>query len=544
MLSSSIRLALKILLYILISLFAPPASLSAGVAETPTPAPAASVPESRTKADPTSATPVASSEVPSSAVESSVVKIFSTVRYPALYKPWTKQAPSEVTGSGVVIRGNRILTNAHVVLYASEVQIQANQGGDRISATIEFIEPGIDLAILKLDDESFFASHRPLPVAKTLPDIQDAVRVYGYPTGGTGLSVTKGIVSRIEFAGYNYSVSGLRIQIDAAINAGNSGGPVVVGDRMVGLAFSRLDGSQNIGYIIPLEEIELFLQDVADGHYDGKPAMYDYLQTLENPALRSFLKLGKTIEGIIVHKPYRDEANYPLKEWDVITRIGDEPVDNQGLIKLKGSLRVRFQYLIQKIAREGKVPLTIIRSGKELKVDLPTSSRRARLIPDLRGTHPSYFIYGPLVFSEASSQLISDYGDGNKAADWLLDLAYMASPLLARAGDTPDSEGQRLVFVSSPFFPHRLSKGYSNPSQQAVKSINGKPVKNLAYLVEMLRDSKDEFISIEFAMLGGETEVFPRAEMVAATEEILNDNDVRNQGSPDTLAIWNAKPAR
>src|ERR1700704_801985 len=102
-------------------------------------------------------------------------------------------------------------------------------------------------------------THRALPVAKTLPDIQDAVRVYGYPTGGTGLSVTKGIVSRIEFAGYNYSVAGLRIQIDAAINAGNSGGPVVVGEKMVGLAFSRLDGSQNIGYIIPLEEIDLFL---------------------------------------------------------------------------------------------------------------------------------------------------------------------------------------------------------------------------------------------------------------------------------------------
>lgn len=450
-----------------------------------------------------------------------MVKIFSTVRYPALYKPWTKQAPSEITGSGVVIRGNRILTNAHVVLYASEVQIQANQGGDKVSATIEFVEPGIDLAVLKLEEKSFFESHPPLPVANTLPDIQDAVRVYGYPTGGTGLSVTKGIVSRIEFAG---------------------GGPVVVGDKMVGLAFSRLDGSQNIGYIIPLEEIDLFLQDLADGRYDGKPAMFDYLQTLENPALRSFLKLGKSVEGIVVHKPYSDAPNYPLKEWDVITRIGGAPVDNQGLIKMKGTLRVRFQYLIQKIAKEGKVPLTLVRAGKELNVDLPTVFRRARLVPDLRGTLPSYFIYGPLVFSEATAQLISDYGDGNKAADWLLDLAYMGSPLLARAGDKPAFEGQRLVFVSSPFFPHRLAKGYSNPSQQAVKTINGQPIKNLAHLVELLRDSKEEFISIEFAPYGGETEVFPRAEMIAATEEVLNDNGVRSQGSPDSLAIWNAQP--
>jgi len=50
---------------------------------------------------------------------------------------------------------------------------------------------------------------------------------------------------------------------------------------MVGLVFGQLGGAQNIGYIIPCEEIELFLQDLADGKYDGKPAMFDDLQTLE-----------------------------------------------------------------------------------------------------------------------------------------------------------------------------------------------------------------------------------------------------------------------
>jgi len=88
----------------------------------------------------------------SGVIENSVVKIFSTVRYPDLYKPWTKQSPEEQTGSGVVIEGKRILTNAHVVNYASQVQIQANQAGDKISATVEYIAPGIDLAVLKLDD--------------------------------------------------------------------------------------------------------------------------------------------------------------------------------------------------------------------------------------------------------------------------------------------------------------------------------------------------------------------------------------------------------
>ena len=493
-------------------------------------------------ADVTPATPPpAAPEAKAGTIENSVVKVFSTMRYPDSYKPWTKQAPLEVTGSGVVIEGKRILTNAHVVLYASQVQIQANQAGDKISATVTAIAPGIDLAVLKLDDESFFDTHPPVARANTLPEIKDAVLAYGFPTGGTSLSITKGIVSRIEFTPYNYPVSGLRIQIDAAINPGNSGGPAIAGDKMIGLAFSTLGNAQNIGYIIPNEEITLFLQDIADGRYDGKPAMFDSLQTLENAALRSYLKLDKSIEGIVVHQPGEPAATYPLKEWDVIAKIGDTPIDDQGMIKLGSNLRVRFQYLIQKIAKNGKVPLTIVRAGKELKVELPVAPEYPMLIPDLKGEYPSYFVLGPLVFSKATMPFLSFLGNN---AGLMGMFSFIRSPLVARRGDPAAFPGEELVVISSPFFPHRLSKGYSDPSAGVVHSINGVVVKNLRHLVEVLRDAKGEFITVELDHRGGETMVFPRKDMIAATEEILTDNGVRAQGTPDTLEVWNAKPAK
>ncbi|MBI3395168.1 MAG: serine protease, partial [Spirochaetia bacterium] len=269
----------------------------------------------------------------SDGVEKSVVKVFATISRPDPNRPWMKYAPAEVTGSGVVIEGKRILTNAHVVLAASQVQIQANEAGDKVAATVEFIAPGIDLAVLKLDDMAFFEAHPALPRAQTLPAIRDSVLVYGFPTGGASLSITKGIVSRIEFTPYNYTTSGLRIQIDAAINPGNSGGPVVAGGAMVGIAFSILGGANNIGYIIPCEEVELFLQDIADGTYDGKPAMYEELQSLENPAMRAFLKLERGLEGIIVHKPAEKDPSYPVRQWDVITKIGDARVDDEGMVR-------------------------------------------------------------------------------------------------------------------------------------------------------------------------------------------------------------------
>jgi S1-C subfamily serine protease len=466
-------------------------------------------------------------------VANSVVKVFSTMRYPDMARPWTKQAPSEATGSGVIIEGRRILTNAHVVLYASQVQVQANEAGDKVSATVVAIAPGIDLAVLKLDDESFFDNRPPLARATKLPQIKDAVLAYGFPTGGSSLSITKGIVSRIEFVPYNLAVSGLRIQVDAAINPGNSGGPAVADDRMIGLAFSKLTGgADNIGYIIPNEEIELFLKDIADGHYDGKPAMFDDLQTLENTALRDYLRLDKSVEGVVVHKPYGGDAGYPLKQWDVITHIGDAPIDNQGMVKLGHDLRVSFHYLIQKTARDGRLPLSIVRDGRPQQVSLPVGMERPTLVSDLAGGYPSYFVYGPLVFSRATWQFLPFITNSKNPA------ALLTSPLVGHALDLPTPELQELVVVSSPLFPHKLGIGYSNPMGHVVTQVNGVHVKSLTHLVALLRDLKDEFVKIEFDQEGGESLVFPRAQVVAATDEILTDNGVRAQGSADTLAVW------
>lgn len=482
-------------------------------------------------------------ETPSSRVENSVVKVFGTMRYPDVIRPWTKLPPREVTGSGVVIAGHRILTNAHVVLYASQVQVQANQSGDKVPATIEFIAPGIDLAVLKLDDDSFFKSRPPLARADTLPGVKDTVMVYGFPTGGTTLSITKGIVSRIEFVPYNHGVSGLRIQIDAAINAGNSGGPALVGNRMIGLAFSRLGGgAENIGYIIPSEEIELFLRDLADGHYDGKPAMYDEFQTLENPALRGRFKLDRSVHGMVVHRPFRTDAAYPLHEWDVVTKIGDTPIDDEGRFNAGDSLRLRFTYLVQKLARHGRVPLTIVRDGRELQVEEPVAPGYPRLLRHLEGTYPSYFIYGPMVFSNATDDFINVVTRnprGGAALNTLLSI--VGNPLVTRRGEPPAFAGEQLVVVPSPFFPHRLSQGYSSPQGQVVKSVNGIAIKNLAHLVTVLRDCRDEYVTFEFYGRNVEALVFPRQAMVTATEEILNDNGIRSQGTPDVMAIWKAK---
>jgi hypothetical protein len=114
----------------------------------------------------------------------------------------------------------------------------------------------------------------------------------------------------------------------------------------------------------------------------------------------------------------------------------------------------------------------------------------------------------------------------------------MGSPLVTQRGAMPTPDRQELVVVASPFFPSRLAEGYSNPTASVVSTVNGVHIRSLAHLVSVLRDLKDDNVVFEFESRSGEAMVFPRAQMVAATEGILNDNGVRAQGSTDMLAVW------
>ncbi|HEY7167009.1 MAG TPA: trypsin-like peptidase domain-containing protein [Candidatus Binatia bacterium] len=469
-----------------------------------------------------------------------VVKIHAVHHTPDLLRPWSKNSPQHVKGSGVVIDGKRILTNAHVVRYASQIYVQPNQSADLISARVESMTPSMDLAVLKLDDESFFNNRGTMPFADELPRVKDSINVYGYPTGGTELSVTQGIVSRIEYTDYYYQASGLRIQVDAALNFGNSGGPAVSNGKLVGLVFSLIQNAQNIGYLIPVEEIRLFLADIADGVYDGKPQMYDLVQTVENDALRQRLGLPKGVNGVMVAEPYRKTPDYPLKEWDVITKIGDAPIDADGKVAVRYDLRVSASYLVQKNAKNGFIPLTIFRNGTEMNIQLPVQAQRDLVIPYLLAKNPRYFILGPLVFSQTTQDYLERLGNQRPTT-----LGDRPSPLITRRFDKPAFDGEELVVVSSPAFPHGITKGYDDPNRAVVSAVNGTPVKNLKHLVELIRDCEEPQITLKFAnsgVLTHETMVFNRKELLESTAKILEENGIRYPYSADLRAIWE-KPA-
>ncbi|MBF0635330.1 MAG: trypsin-like peptidase domain-containing protein, partial [Nitrospinae bacterium] len=184
-------------------------------------------------------------------INNAVVKIFSVIRESSYFQPWQYESSVNVSGSGVIISGNRILTNAHVV--ADSVFIEVKKAGDprKYTASVEAVGHQCDLATLKVNDERFFDGVVPIKFGE-LPSPMDKITAHGYPEGGDDISVTQGVVSRIEQVRYAHSgLNLLGAQVDAAINPGNSGGPAVKGDRLIGIVMQTLSTAQNISYVIP-----------------------------------------------------------------------------------------------------------------------------------------------------------------------------------------------------------------------------------------------------------------------------------------------------
>lgn len=466
----------------------------------------------------------------SAELEDSVVKIHTTRRNPNFLQPWTKSQPEDLSGSGVLLADGRILTNAHVVMYARQVYVQPYQSSDKISAEVEVLAPGIDLAVLRLDDTTAFEGVAAPPIETALPAAQAPVTVYGYPMGGTELSITEGIVSRIEYDEYYFETAAARIQVDAALNPGNSGGPVFSDGQVIGLVFSGIREADNIGYIIPSEEVQRFLDDAADGSYDGIPRIEGEFATLENEALRARLGADASVTGLVVRSA---PADSPLAEWDVVTRVGEHDVANDGKVQVSAGLRMNFRYLVPGLAAGGSVPVTVFREGAPVELSLPAPLDADLVAPALEGRYPRYFVYGPLVFTSASQELIGGtfgaIGPG---------LALNKSPLILRWRDRPAFEGEELVVVTSRMFSHKVRKGYDDAIFATLAGVDGTPVRNLAHLVELLRDGTSRFVEFSFHDRGQETLVFERAAVEAATEDILSDNGIRNECSDDLRDVW------
>ncbi len=453
-------------------------------------------------------------------LKKAVVKINVTSQQPDYLMPWQKTGrPVSASGSGFIVRGRRILTNAHIVSDANFIEVRKESNPRKYEARIEFIGHDCDLAVLTVDDESFFDGTGPLEMGDALPELNDMVIVVGYPIGGERISVTRGVVSRLDYSLYEHSAvdSHLVIQVDAAINPGNSGGPALLDGKVVGLAFQGLFAAQNIGYAIALPVINRFLADIEDGVYDGYPDLGVIWQDGRNPALRADLGLDEDHSGVVVTfvDPFASGAGILLPR-DVLLAIDGRPIALDGTILLDGNITEFVELLERKQCGES-VKLSVWRDGRRMELDVQLRPMDDSFVFRREYGHsPEYFIIGGLVFSPLTRGYMSALG-GTPSENAQHFQYYMRYAKLDRLYLDRDYFTVLIMRLAHP------CNAYAEPFMHAViESVNGRPIRRVRDIENAVRFPERGFHVFRFE--GMDASLVLDAKAATLAETVINAN--------------------
>eukprot|EP00249_Psilotum_nudum_P010395 c22518_g1_i3 orf=508-2871(-) len=458
-----------------------------------------------------------------------VVKVFCVHTEPNFSLPWQRKRQFSSNSSGFIISGRRVLTNAHSVEHHTQVKVKKRGSDTKFLASVLAIGTECDIAMLTVSDNEFWEGVTPVKFG-ALPSLQDPITVVGYPIGGDTISVTSGVVSRIEVTSYVYGATELLgLQIDAAINAGNSGGPAFNDkDQCVGIAFQALkhEDAENIGYVIPTPVISHFIKDYEQtGDYTGFPYLGIEWQKMENPDLRKALGMKTNQKGVRVRRvePTSPAAQF-LQPSDILLSFDGIDIANDGTVSFRHGERIAFTYLVSQKYTGEKANICILREGKYLgfKVELATHTR---IVPaHIKGKPPSYYIIAGVVFSAVSvPYLRSEYG---KDYDYDAPVKLLDKLLHSMA----ETEEEQLVVVSQVLVAD-INIGYEDIVNTQIMAFNGVAVKNLKHLAHMVEMCKEEFL--RFDLEYEQILVLETAKANAATPDILATHCIPSAMSDD-----------
>jgi S1-C subfamily serine protease len=403
------------------------------------------------------------------------VKVLS--RSPDPFFPWRRQVVNEGRGSGSLVEGKRVLTAAHVVQDSINLKLRRNGSTKWFDATVEHVCDQADLALLRVSDPAFFAGVSPLEIGP-MPEVRDAVQALGFPLGGSGAAVTRGVVSRISVGRYVHSREELLLmQIDAAINGGSSGGPLIADGKLVGVALQSIGSkdAENVGYVAPPPVIEHFFRDVSDGVVNGFPRSGIWWQPLEGAAHRNALGLAEDQGGVLInHVDDGSSGTAALRPGDVILAVGGFHVADDGSIAVPGVGQTVLDYAFQMRTVGEPVALQIVRDRKKSSLTVPASYYEMLVPQRFFGAAPPYLIYGGLVLQPLTYAYFTAF-EGKPPAN-----------LAAIATKPYKTADRRQAVVITTVLASESNATYRWAEDMVVTAVDGVRIRDMAHMTELL----------------------------------------------------------
>ena len=419
--------------------------------------------------------------------DKSVTQIFTEFFVPDYDNPWLGPKSASCSGSGFVVErfGKKyVLTNAHVAENATYMQLRLGNSHKKYEAKLVGNLPGYqcDLALLSVADPEFQASIVPVEFGEMVK-LQQKITVIGYPMGGTELSISKGIVSRIQVDSYSMSDQRLlQAQVDAAVNPGNSGGPVFSDGKVVGVAFQGYGGHQGLSYIIPVPIIKHFLDEVlSNKEYRGFPTIPMITEELENANERAYYKMAKRTGVRITNIDNLSDAYGKLKRDDILLAIDGLPISNEGTVDIPGIGNcIDFFHVTQSKFIGDTVMLRVLRKNQinnrteELDIEVVLDTilgDTEKVSVEEHDKMPTYYINSGICFVPLTRNYMN--GEGFAFEDMHLVEENCSLP------DAPKKSPNEQIIVINTILKCNETQGYEKHIQAIVKEINGKPINNI-----------------------------------------------------------------
>ncbi|MEW6351884.1 MAG: trypsin-like peptidase domain-containing protein [Thermodesulfobacteriota bacterium] len=427
-------------------------------------------------------------------IETKVLAVFATLKSNYYNKPWKSPDFRVVRGSGFFFRDEKtfpdksglILTNAHGVTQAQTIEVSNGREKRRYKADVVGICNSADFAVLQMQPEEFALYERrngrvvPLELgdSDTLR-VGDKVQGWGYPTGGQRISKSdQGEISRIEVSGYVYSKDlWLMVQASLQQNRGNSGGPVLKDNKVVGISFQGIMASDRINYFIPINLVKSLLPILDRQELIPK---WRFRARYMFPRLKSYYGLGPEQGGILLEYliPHGGPYNFGLRSNDILTEIDGHAVDDFGDIYF-GPLdqKIYFLEILNRKRVGDPLQVKVIRNGGPLEIKGSVTPGLQRLVPRVFTT-ANYFIFGGVAFVELTDNAISDMGKpGQSLREKYLD-------------EYPEKPDQKIVVVAEIFPEYGLLS--AEDFRRRVEKIEDVEILNIAHLYRVIEQFRKE----------------------------------------------------
>jgi serine protease Do len=397
-----------------------------------------------------------------------VVQIFSQVAELDFLQPYKTPAQYGMRGSGFFINDRgEIITNAHVVDQALAIWIRIpSLGKQLIDVTVVGVCPDRDIALLRVVDKDLELIRSTLGMIPYLAlgdsdsvHRADEVLALGYPLGQESLKSTTGVISGRE---------GNFIQMSAPINPGSSGGPLLnILGEVIGINTAGITEAQNVGYIIPINDLRVILDDLYKHELLRKPALGLICQNA-TPAVTQYL--GNPAPGgslVIEVVPGSAADKGGIERFDMMYEINGYPVDMYGDMKIPWSEdKLSLGTYASRLALGEALHVVIYRKGERKECVFHIDEHELAAIRKIYPKHEKvdHEQCGGMVFMELNLNHIKIMLEAVPGLSKYTQAQHQGSPVLVITH----------IFPNSSLFRARVMRpGY------IISELNGQPVSTL-----------------------------------------------------------------